>query len=971
MKRLFKGSVIPVDKRDKQVIHPFAKTVIVALMWKNRLLIDSKDKSHTSCVRIAMGSIAAGLVLWCLLFTSLPAQNLPDERYTFEFQGEALQEALEQVARETSVNLVYDPQLVRDIPVYKRIREKPVAGVLEQILADTQLDYLILSSGTVVVVRSTKTESAHGTYFGKVVDGETGDPLPGATVLLTDASGGTSTNESGSFAFNEMITGTHRILFSYVGYKPVYKTVTIKPEESVREKIELPPRSLAFSPLVVSDRHPRIPVGGPRSSSTDPDSPWNPRDYRYGAIRSLSLFSGVQYGLPLTNLHLQGGRQGEHRITLDDAPVYNPHSFGQLFSAFSPYAIGRVELHKAGFSPSEGSQISGKIDMTHDVGSVSENRLTVQGDPLSLNIRGDLNISMAEDRDLRIMSAVRFNYWDIYKQQPLQNTLRQWNELDPLLTNELVDLNHNAMLYEPRQHHSDIRFHDIHLASRYKIDEFQSISSSFYIGSNRVNTDLLRQAPQLENDPEYLYARDDYRWDNAMAQLTYSHQVSPRLDMQSQLSYSSSKFQHRYLIGTSNNPEIQSFPDAGDVYEQFRVASDQQRVPTQRNNNRISHLILETAGTYHFDPSFSLESGLRFDYVFSRVNLSDLFYLPTLAEQRSNLYSSFAKGSWNIGNYWKLTAGSRLTYLSESRRFYLEPRAGIRYTRPQSEIGYWSARIAGGRYRQFVNQFEITNPGPTALVPSFTMWSHAGDLQVPEAWHLTGSYRWQPVEATTVSLEGYYKWQPTMYTVSYENLLRGAAVGRTGLQSFVRETEMNTVGAGVRLHQSIEDWRLQLMAGYDYNYSRVNLETQFGRYLPVPWNEPHRLQIRGLWRFLQDFSAVAKWKGVWGRKWGFRQPYYNYLAYETDRMYGDYSFATPEDDRLRSYYQLDLSVVYKPSFELFDLEIRASLINLLDRSNTIDWSLQPQNNDESTESYVKSRRAMPGFHPTVSIQMDF
>src|SRR5699024_1765311 len=300
------------------------------------------------------------------------------------------------------------------------------------------------------------------------------------------------------------------------------------------------------------------------------------------------------------------------------------------------------------------------------------------------------------------------------------------------------------------------------------------LSSSLYVGENDVSTDMLQQAPLSADIPQYLYARDAYHWNNVMGQATYSQLVSPRLDMSTQLSFSSNRFNHRYLLGTNSNPTIPLFAgsSSASVMSEFYAAEKQNLLPNQRSNNSIQHLIARTDGTYSFTPQFNLEAGLRFDYVKTGVNLTDLFYLPTLSDQRSTLFSGYLKGNWMRGEYWKFSLGNRLTYANTPGRFYAEPRGSIQFDRPDSGIGYWSVRLSGGFYRQFINQFEITNPGPTSLVPSFSIWSHAGLSEMPEAWHLSSSFHLEPSEQTTINIEWFYKWQPTTYVVSYENLLQ-------------------------------------------------------------------------------------------------------------------------------------------------------------------------------------------------------
>jgi hypothetical protein len=915
-------------------------------------------------------NITIGFLILLILPFALQAQDQRADRFSFNFKGEPLAQALETVARETGIDMVYDPKIVQGIEVYQRIRRESVPNILNRILKGSPLDFVTLSSGTVVIVETVREPVSYGSYNGKVIDRQTGEALPGASVMFANASGGTSAGPSGTFSLPRLVTGTYTIIFSYVGYEAVSKTIQINPNRGLREKIVLKPKPVDFTPIVITGHQPQL----PNTASVSPNSEWEPVGPMQDPIRSLSLFSGVQHGLSMTGLHLQGGREGEHRILLDGVPVYNPYSFGQMFSAFSPYAIGKVELHKAGYGVAEGSQISGLVNLEHDLGGVERNRLTFQADPLSVNLRGDLYIPGDDESSLKVMAAARSNYWDIYEEPRLNNILNDWDQLDPLVTGLLIDSDEDPSLYRPREHRADVRFYDVHLASRYQINDYKSLSSSFYAGKNEVSTGLLREAAPEFDLPRYFYARDKYKYQNFMGRLAYQQEISPRFNWRSRASISLNKLRHRYLIGTSDNAGIPNLSNGSNLaFDSFQTLSVQQGLPDQRNTNRIRHIILRTDGTYHFSPAFELEGGLQADLVTSGVDLNDLFYLPTLSEQQSAFYSSYLNGTMRTGDYWKFTLGNRLTYENTSRQFYAEPRAGIQYDRPESDIGSWSARLAGGLYRQFVNQYEITNPGPTSLIPSLSVWSHAGTSKKPKAWHLSGSFRLEPTRSTTLNLEAFYKWQPTTYRLSYDNLLEGVAENRSSFDAFAEATKMETFGTGLRLNQSLLESKLQFLAGYDFSYNRIDLDRQFGRTLPAPWNEPHRLQFRTLWKIVPQFTAVAKWQSIYGRSWGFRQSYYNYLFFQERGAFGDYSFGTPENDRLSPFHQLDLSFIYQPSLNFTDLEMRMDLINVMDRRNTIDWSLQqPRSGGSETDRpYEINKRTMPGFYPSVSVRLRF
>jgi len=199
--------------------------------------------------------------LFLVTASAVDAQESSERDLRFEFRGDPLSEVLDQIIRETDIDLVYDPQLVAGKNIFKRIQAASVSDLLKKLFEDLSLDYITLSSGTIVIVESAVQGPFFGTFSGKVVDANTGEPLPGATVMLADASGGVSANRSGNFSINRMIDGTHRIIFSYVGYEPVYKTIEIRPDRETSEKVEMHQKSVNVSPVIVEAHRPRLQNG--------------------------------------------------------------------------------------------------------------------------------------------------------------------------------------------------------------------------------------------------------------------------------------------------------------------------------------------------------------------------------------------------------------------------------------------------------------------------------------------------------------------------------------------------------------------------------------------------------------------------------------------------------------------------------------------------------------------------------------
>ncbi|MDZ7717226.1 MAG: TonB-dependent receptor [Balneolaceae bacterium] len=904
---------------------------------------------------------------------NLNAQNSDSDRYTFEFSGIELFDALKTIANSTEADIVFDPAILEDFYIYERIKNKTIEQILTTVLNGSGLDYLVLSSGTYVIIRTTKRMPEYGTFAGKIFDAQTGEVLPGATVMLADASGGTSSNHNGYFSLGKLKTGTYDIIFSYTGYRPVKKSVTISSDEDPPEQIALRSKRVDISPIVVSAHQPLMPINHSNELTSQMQTDWEAGSLSNDAIRALNLFSGVQYGLPMTDVHLQGGQNSDHRMFLDGVPVYNPYSFGQLYSAFSPYALGRISVEKTGFGASSGSHIAGKINLTHDLSNRREEQGTIQADPVNTNARFTIG---SENSAFRLMGALRLSFWNQFQFPALSNTIQEWDSVDPLTYNILVNANEDTPLFQSAANQTDIRYHDLHLAGTYEIDDYRDFSFSVYQGRNFVETDLL--ASGMQNPEQHrMFATDTYDWNNLISQIQYNWIATPRLDIQAKLSYSSNRLHHQYSMFDRDQIVAITGNSVGSPDEELRLLSERiDEAGSQTDRNEIRHLTLKSDLSYSFSPNFSLTGGIKMDKVESFFDLEGLFYLPSVNQQNSYIYSSYVDAEWRPAQNFRLTGGSRFTMFGSGGEIYTEPRAAIQYDRSNTSIGYWSLRLSGGVYRQFINRFDITNVGPSSLVPSFSIWSHNNAIQQPLSYNANVDLLVEPTDRTSFRVEGYVKKQPSAYITSYNNLILNNESERTGFKSFAELTDMNIYGGGFRYHQALLNSDLQLLLGYDLSISRVNYKTQFGRVLPAPWNEPHRIQARVLGRLTPGLSVIAKWQSTFGRTWGFRQAYYDFLVLHNFNSAGSRDFLTPENDRLKPFHQLDLAFVYQVSAYGMNTEIRLDLINLLNRQNVIDQTLVPTRPELST-SQISERefevreRTMPGFTPSISVQIGF
>ncbi|MFK7846337.1 MAG: carboxypeptidase regulatory-like domain-containing protein, partial [Rhodothermales bacterium] len=309
------------------------------------------------------------------------AQQQSPATYTFVSMGTPLSEAFDQFIEQSGINVAFEIDLVDGKKAFCRAVELPVEDVIVCLLKNTGLDFIRLSSGTYVLVEKAKVEAQWGEITGRVVDVESGEPLPNAHVLLADAGVGDVTNGAGRFAFANLKPGPHRVVVSYLGYQDVADTVEVVLEENALVELGLTVQPLISSPIVINGLVQRRSAESLGRVDGDVSELVN-GSVNQDVIKSLNTIIGVRVGDVMADVHVQGGDAGEHQYRLDGAPVFIPIPNGGVVGPFSPFALEKFTIHKAGFSVSKGSHLSGVIEAEHRLSPLSTNTFDLQVDPL-------------------------------------------------------------------------------------------------------------------------------------------------------------------------------------------------------------------------------------------------------------------------------------------------------------------------------------------------------------------------------------------------------------------------------------------------------------------------------------------------------------------------------------------------------------------------------------------------------------
>lgn len=207
---------------------------------------------------------------------------------------------------------------------------------------------------------------------GSVTDGETGEPLVGATVVSESTARGVATGLEGAFLL-ALDRSPDVLRVSFVGYGTVEVPVDRDRARRGPVVVALHPAASEFGTVSV-EAEPETAVeavwsGASRVSAEDiramPQVLGEP-----DALKTLQLLPGVRAGKEGTaGLHVRGSGPGHNLVLLDGLPLYGTtHLFG-FFSAFPTEALDDVVALRSAFPARYAGRLASVVDLRTRTGS--------------------------------------------------------------------------------------------------------------------------------------------------------------------------------------------------------------------------------------------------------------------------------------------------------------------------------------------------------------------------------------------------------------------------------------------------------------------------------------------------------------------------------------------------------------------------------------------------------------------------
>ena len=874
--------------------------------------------------------------------------------YTIAWRGDALADVLEKFSTMAMFPLSFDPLLVEGKRVFCVSRNQSVTEVLTCILVGSGLDFIIRSSGTFVIVPRIEGEPLFGNLRGIVVDAETEQPVSNAHVLLVEASNvahGRTANKNGIFLFSELLPGSYAMTVSHLGYGRETTVIDVEAGADRRTVVTLRYQAIPVAPIVIDGigMQPSSTLLG-SSVATQTELTNTLQAGTAGILRGIDAMPGVRVNDATADVHIQGGEAGEHQFRLDGAPVFIPLNVASIIGPFSPFALGKITVHKAGFGVSLGSQIAGVIEAEHDLsapvaraGSGFRNRLIFQIDPLSTNARFNASWSRPDGFHATYMSAARIGMWGLSAPTSLQRLLNDWNTVDTFLLSAFAERNTPFANLPPKGQPS-IGFFDWHNALKIRLNGLRTLYISSYWGSSNLGNDLsdvdLLGDPDQNPDTDLSRFKDVYRWENGTGQARYEAVLGPTTLASLQSRASFYRLRHEFMAP-----------------HEFTVDS------AEDDGNRVFELALDAR--LEFLPRsgrHDMEFGADLIFTDSRFFVAGTQLLPLNHSSSGWRSSLYAQNKMQLGRHTVLESGARITYLDSRNTLYFEPRLSARFDWQDTSLGGVSLFVGTGLYRQFVSQFDVSSRSPRTFVSSTRFWMGTDrTVKPPKAGHLAAELLIIPSDKWSFRVESHYKKLYHVLSLDYSADVTEASVSMDQ-SSFLKPSRGYTFGYAALASRKIGLGTVRLR--YDYTESKRTIKDLFrNEELTVPWNEPYRFEVSLDVIPVRHFFVLARWKSSWGRKWGYRKAYYDFLgAHLNDldalledmrangvspdavrrvqRQVEHYDLTHPESHRLPPIHQLDLSIAYSIPMNRLALQIRADLINVFDTGNTAEWRFE-------------------------------
>ncbi|MEZ4702148.1 MAG: TonB-dependent receptor [Rhodothermales bacterium] len=604
---------------------------------------------------------------------------LPDEAaaqsITIDIRKAPLREALDYLSLKSGVDFVYSVRLIEENTATCHYEGESFEEALRCVLVDTNVRSISLHAKQYVLapaieggagLAGSSASRQNNLALGRIVDRQTGAPLPGAHIYLIDEQRGATSRSDGTFTLTHLQRGDHRVRVSYLGYLPVDTTLAAP---GSRALLALNPVALETDGLLVEapapSRRDELPIPGVLAISIQDIEAMPAFNSENDLFNTLQWTPGVRKeGGINTGLLVRGGAPDQNLYLLDGAPVYHPWHAFNLVSTFQSDTFKDIKLYRGAFPAQHGGRLSSILDANLKDGSRTQPQARVALSALS----GRFLFESPLTRRSSFMVSGRRSYLDklIGREHPVED---RSGVRDTLRTGYYFSDFTAKLAYKPGNEHR--------------------LSFTYYAGRDVLD---LRLPFDLSLDfsswlrPADLYFEVDHSWGNRLYSFQHKYLVSRRLLLTTTAYRTSYNANEGALIRPTSNAIVDSY---------YHV--------------RVRDLGVKVDGDYFASDAHHIQFGFQaIDHAFNSSIDARIQRTPSAIDTTSDASAvgareqvTYLEDTWRPTSRLTLQPGVRLSRFSSRQRLYTSPRLSVEYV---ADPRWLVLRSAFGQQVQFMQR---------------------------------------------------------------------------------------------------------------------------------------------------------------------------------------------------------------------------------------------------------------------------
>lgn len=817
-----------------------------------------------------------------------------------------LTSVMQQLEQTYGLRFSFVPEELEGITVSLPPQEKDLKLILKLLNTQTSFTFTLLENRYVTVVYQPEN-----TYCGNLIAWDTGEALPGATILVSEKEASTVSNAAGYFYIHRSVPQKAQVTISYLGYFSVRLPLQAFQENCLT--IKLFPKSSALDEVVVKTflvkGISKQTNGAIRLSSNG--FGLLPGQIENDVLQIAQALPGVEsVDETISNINIRGGANFETLMLWDHIRLYQSGHFFGLISAFNPQLTNRVTIFKNGTPPRYGQAISGVIAMESNDKVAQDFSGGIGVDLIDGSVF--LSIPLAENASVQVsgrhsLSFLQTPVYTNYSARMFQNT-----EITQVKDPRNVATIHSEV---------DFSFFDFNTKFLWDLSEKDAIRLHFMTIKNQL---------YFTESVENLGAKtSELQQQSAAGGLSWKRTWSPKIQTKA-LVYGS-----YYLLNALNK-------DVFTTQEQF-----------QENEVLETGIKLDA----HFVLSKKLELNLGYQFIETGVANTQEVSLPQFLDYTKEVlrtHSLFSNLKYtSTSEQTVLEVGVRASKYTKFKTPSLEPRLSFY----QKLGGGFSVQLLGELMSQSITQ-RIDYESDFLGIKK-RRWALANPESVPllksKQVSLGGNYN---KNGWYLGLDGFYK--------TVEGITATSQAFQNQFQFTDATGAYTAKGLEVVLNKRISHfstWFSYLYMQNDYTFADF-VPTQFPNNIDIR----HTASLAGTYTY-KDFKLSL------GVNWHSGKPYtIPVVGNEIVEKNGQktLNFGKPNDARIPDYFRVDFSAEYLWAFSPeWTAKINVGILNLLDKKNTLNryYTLGTDGNGSTFVNQIEKKSL--GFTPNVSLRVLF